>query len=136
MAVDSHVATTSKGMYWGGWVLSVLPAPLLIMSGVMKIMQPKDVVEGFTKMGWDKNTATIAIVLAVLELGSLLLYLIPKTAVLGAILLTGYLGGAVATHVRVGEYPQSLIPVALGVLAWLGLWLRDARLRELAPLRR
>ena len=84
-------------------------------------------------MGWPTS---VALVVAVLELGSLALYLIPQTAVLGAILLTGYLGGAVATHVRIGEYWQCWIPVAFGVLVWLGLFLRDARVRALIPLRR
>jgi DoxX-like protein len=132
MATDSKVGSTPKAMYWIGWVLSVLPAPLLVMSGVSKIMLSPDVVKGFGDMGW---TTDVAMVLAILELGSLVLYLIPKTAVLGAILLTGYLGGACATHVRIADYGHCWIPVALGVVLWLGLYLRDARLRALVPLR-
>jgi hypothetical protein len=68
-------------------------------------------------------------------LGGLVLYLIPQTAMLGAILLTGYLGGACATHVRIADYGHCWIPVALGVVLWLGLYLRDARIRALVPLR-
>jgi len=84
-------------------------------------------------MGWPTN---VALALAIAELGSLVLYLIPQTAVLGAILLTGYLGGACATHVRIADYGHFWIPVAIGVVFWLGLYLRDARIRELAPLRK
>lgn len=125
-------APRSKAMYWTGWVLSVLPAPLLIMSGISKITLSPEVVKGFGDMGW---TTDAALVLAALELGSLLLYLIPQTAVLGAILLTGYLGGAIATHVRIADYSHSWIPAAIGVVLWLGIFLREPRLRAILPLR-
>jgi hypothetical protein len=83
------------------------------------------------KFGWPES---ILLVLGVLELGSVLAYLIPRTAVLGAILMTGYLGGAIATHVRIGDpgWPTALI---LGIFVWAGLYLRDERLRALLPLR-
>lgn len=132
MSSEMQTATTSKPMFWAGWVLSVLPAPLLIMSGISKITLSPEVVKGFGDMGWTTDAATV---LAALELGSLLLYLIPQTAVLGAILLTGYLGGACATHVRIADYGHSWIPVALGVVLWLGLFLREPRLRAILPLR-
>jgi hypothetical protein len=132
MSTESQVAAVSKVAYWAGWVLSVLPALMLTMSGVMKFAAPPDAVEGFKHLGWDIN---LAVALAVIELGSTLLYLIPRTAVLGAILLTGYLGGAIATHVRIGENSAIVIPVLLGVMIWLGLYLRDVRLRALVPLR-
>jgi hypothetical protein len=119
----------SKAMMWGGRVVSTVPVLLLIMSAVMKFSNNEQVVEGFAD--WP---AGVALALGIVELGSTIVYLIPQTAVLGAILLTGYLGGATATHVRLGE--SVLIPVALGVLVWLGLWLRDSRLRALTPLRR
>lgn len=125
-------APRSKAMHWTGWVLSVLPAPLLIMSGISKITLSPEVVKGFGDMGW---TTDAALVLAALELGSLLLYLIPQTAVLGAILLTGYLGGAIATHVRIADYSHSWIPAAIGVVLWLGIFLREPRLRAILPLR-
>ena len=92
-------------------------------------MKPPDVVETFTKLGWNES---IALTLAIVELGCTLIYVIPRTAVLGAILLTGYLGGAVATHVRIGD--PFIAPIIIGVLVWGGLWLRDARLRALAPM--
>jgi hypothetical protein len=125
-------APQSKAMYWAGWVLSVLPAPLLVMSGISKITLSPEVVKGFGDMGW---TTDAALVLAALELGSLLLYLVPQTAVLGAILLTGYLGGAIATHVRIADYSHSWIPAAIGVVLWLGIFLREPRLRAILPLR-
>ena len=103
---------------------------MLLMSGVMKFLKPTEVVEGFAKLGWPDNLAQG---LGVVELVCTALYVIPRTSVLGAILLTGYLGGAIATHVRIGD--PFLVPVILGVVLWLGLYLRDARLRALIPLR-
>ena len=120
----------SKGMFWTGRVVSALPVLALIASGVMKLVKPPQVVETFANLGWDER---LALPLAIVELGCTLIYIIPRTAVLGAILLTGYLGGATATHVRIGD--QFIPPIILGVLVWVGLWLRDARLRALAPLR-
>jgi len=132
----SSVATAnpvSKKMLWAGYVVSTLPVLMLIMSGVMKVMLPPDAEKGFGELGWPMK---YAIALAVVELGSTLLYIIPQTAVLGAILLTGYLGGAIATHVRIGDVGSITIPVILGVLIWLGLFLRDDRVRDLIPLRK
>jgi hypothetical protein len=101
------------------------------MSAVMKFILPAEAAEGFEHLGWPVK---LALALGIVELSSTILYLIPQTAVLGAILLTGYLGGAVATHVRIPE--NFVSPVIIGVLVWLGLWLRDARLRGLIPLRK
>lgn len=132
MATDSHASSTPNWMYWVGWVLSVLPAPLLVMSAISKFTLPADVVSGFGELGWKTD---IAMALGIVELGSLVLYLVPQTAVLGAILLTGYLGGACATHVRIGDYSHCWVPVAMGVVLWLGLFLREARIRALVPWR-
>jgi hypothetical protein len=121
---------TPKALFWGGWVVTMLPVLMLVMSAIMKFAKPKEVVEGFAKLGYNEN---LALGLGILELTCTILYLIPQTAVLGAILLTGYLGGATATHVRVGD--PYYTPVILGVLVWLGLFLRDARFRALLPLR-
>jgi DoxX-like family len=132
MATDSQPAPASKAMFWTGWIVSILPVLMLVMSGAMKFLQPPDAVEGFAHLGWPLQ---LAVALGMIELGATLLYLVPQTAVLGAILLTGYLGGAIATHVRIGEHGQIVIPVVMGVLIWLGLYLRDARLRSLIPLR-
>lgn len=124
-------APNPRWMTWTGRVLSVLPMPLLIMSAVMKFTKPPEVIEGFGKLGWSPD---LAMGLGIVEVVATILYLIPQTAVLGAILLTGYLGGAIATHVRVGD-PYA-IPIVLGVVLWLGVFLREPRLRALLPLRR
>jgi len=131
MASDTKPAPASKALFWIGWVLTVLPVPLMVMSAVMKFVKPAEVVEGFTHRGWPES---LALALGILELTCTVLYVIPRTAVLGAILFTGYMGGAIATHVRIGEpfYMQAL----LGVVVWVGLYLRDARIQALLPLRR
>ncbi len=103
---------------------------MLLVSGVMKLVKPANLVTEFARLGYDDN---IAFALGIVEIACTVAYLIPQTSVLGAILLTGYLGGAVATHVRIGD--QFIPPIAFGVLVWLGLYLRDARLRALLPLR-
>lgn len=126
------MAPESKKMLWAGRVVSTLPVLMLLMSGVMKFVKPKEVIEGFAKLGWNES---YAFGLGILELTCVAIYLIPNTAVLGAILLTGYLGGAIATHVRLGDFNDIVAPVIAGILVWLGLFLRDARIRALIPLR-
>ena len=123
-----------KAKLWTGYILTGLVSLLLLLDGVMKLFKPVLVVEATTKLGYPENTIVpIGLVLVICTV----LYLLPITSVLGAILLTGYLGGAVATHVRVGEGAFPIVfPVILGVLIWGGLFLRDTRLRELLPLRR
>ena len=118
-------------MLWAGRIVSALPVLLLLFSAGMKLARPPAVQEGFKKFGYPEHLLGV---LAVLEIGSTIIYLIPKTAVLGAILLTGYLGGATATHVRIGD-PGFVMPVVCGILIWLGLLLREGRLRPLLPLR-
>lgn len=131
--MESNTQThVSNGRLWGGRIMSWLPALFLLIDGVMKLFKPAVVVEATVKLGYPENTILpIGIVLTVCTI----LYLIPRTAVLGAILLTGYLGGAVATHVRVGEglFPVSF-PIIFGVLLWGGLYLRNNRLRTLIPI--
>jgi hypothetical protein len=106
----------------------------MLFDGIFKLPKPAPVVDSFKKLGYDPD---IAIPIGVLALLCAILYAIPRTAVLGAILLTGYLGGAVATHVRVDDplFTHILFPVYFGVLAWVGLYLRDERLRALVPVR-
>jgi hypothetical protein len=130
MGSDTQPASGSKGMLWAGRVVSALPVLMLLLSGVTKLVKPDFVVDGFQKLGWPES---LALALGILELSCTVIYVIPRTSVLGAILLTGYLGGAVATHVRIGE--QFVGALVLGVLVWLGLFLRDYRLRALVPLR-
>ena len=110
--------------------MSVLPVLLLLFSATMKFMKPAAVVEGFTHLGLPER---LALPLGILELTCTVIYLIPRISVLGAILLTGYLGGAILAHLRIGEpvFTQAI----LGVLVWGGLFLREPRLRALIPLR-
>lgn len=119
---------------WAGYVISGLPSLFLLVDAIGKFVKPAPVVEGTLALGFPEN---VILPLGIILLISTVLYLIPQTSVLGAILLTGYLGGAVATHVRIGNplLTHTLFPVYLGVLIWLGLYLRDVRLRALVPLR-
>jgi len=120
----------SKHMLWVSYIMSTLPVLMLLFSGIMKLIKPPSVMEGFAHLGYDES---VALGLGVVELLATLLYIIPRTSVLGAILLTGYLGGATATHLRIGEPFQ--MAILLGVSVWGGLYLRDERLRLLIPLR-
>ena len=122
--------SVSKGARIAGWIISILPVLLLLFSATFKFLQPGDEFKkGLEQMGW---TADTMFKLGFVEIGCAVLYLIPRTAVIGAILLTGYLGGAVATHVRVGD-PSFVTAVILGIFIWLGLWLRDPRLKAVLP---
>jgi hypothetical protein len=113
------------------YLLSWLPAALMLVSGSMKLVRSPQVLEQMSShFGWP-GSVLFAVGLA--EMGCTVLYLVPRTSVLGAVLLTGYLGGAVATHVRIGE--PFFAPIAFGVVFWLGLWLREPRLKELLPWR-
>jgi hypothetical protein len=120
-------------MFWAGWVMSALPALFLLVDGVMKLVKPAIVVETTVQLGYPES---VILGLGLALLACTVLYLIPPTSVLGAILLTGYLGGAVAAHVRVedGLFPV-LFPIIIGALLWGGLLMRDGRLRDLIPLR-
>ena len=120
----------SKKLVWIGRILSALPVLLLLFSAVAKFMKPAPVIEGFQKLGYPNHTI---LPIGVTELLCTVLYVIPQTSVLGAILLTAYLGGATATHVRVGD--PFFGPIVMAMVAWLGLFLRDSRLRALLPLR-
>ena len=122
----------SKTMIWMGWLLSALPSLMLLFSGSMKLVKAEDVVKGFEHLGYPEH---LALTLGIVEVVCTFVYLIPRTAVLGAILLTGYLGGAIATHARILEM-QFLLPLFLGVLIWGGLFLRDPQVRALIPIRK
>jgi hypothetical protein len=106
----------------------------LIPDGVVKFIRPAPVLEAFAHVGWPVSLANT---LGILLLSCVALYAFPRTSILGAILLTGYLGGAVATHLRAGDplFSHVLFPTYLGALLWLGLYLREERLRVLVPLR-
>lgn len=134
MQQETQTAFVSKTSLWAGRIVSALPALFLLMDGIMKLFKPAIVVEATVKLGYSES---VIVPLAIVLTACTVLYVIPRTAVLGAILLTGYLGGAVATHVRMGEgaFPVSF-PIIMGVLLWGGLWLRDDRIRALIPLGR
>ena len=123
--------SVSKAARWTGYIMSLLPVLLLTFSGIMKLAHPPGLDEGFAHLGLPLRHA---LALGILELACVIVYLVPRTAVLGAILLTGYLGGATAIHVRVGD-PFFATPLT-GILIWGGLYLRDPRLRALIPFTR
>jgi hypothetical protein len=130
--------TTSAGVsnrrLWAGRIISALPVLFLLFDSIIHIVRISVVDQGFADLGY---AVTLARPLGIIELICLILYVIPRTSVLGAVLLTGYLGGAVATNVRVGAplFTHVLFPVYVGVLLWGGLYLRDSRLRAIFPLR-
>jgi hypothetical protein len=119
---------------WAGRIISGLATAFMLFDAVVHISRGPAVVEGFTKAGFSPS---ILVPLSIIELICIVLYVIPRTAVLGVILLTGYLGGAVATNVRMGMpmFSWVLAPVYIAVLLWAGLWLRDNRIRSLIPFR-
>lgn len=121
----------SRKALWVGWILSALPGLLLLFSASLKLTKAPTMVETFAHLGWSERSA---VPLGILELTCALLFLTPRTAVFGAILIAGYMGGAIATHARLGE--PVLLQAGVGVVVWLGLYLREPRLRELIPLRR
>ena len=133
MQSATQTVRVSKKRLWAGRIMSALPALFLLVDGAMKLVKPELVVKATVELGYAE---TVILPLGVVLLACTIIYLIPRTAVLGAILLTGYLGGAVATHVRAGHgLFEILFPVVLGALLWGGLVLRDDRLRTLIPLR-
>ena len=117
-------------LLWIGRVISGLLALLFTMSAVMKLMGGTEVQEGFVRMSLPES---LRIPLGILELSCVVVYAVPATSVIGAILLTGYIGGAIVTHLRIGE--PVVFQIALGILVWLGLYLRESRLKPLIPLR-
>ena len=123
--------TISKTALWTGRVMSALPVLLILLGSVMKLMKHPSVLEGFARAGVPER---LILPVGLIELICVVVYLIPRTSVLGAILMTGLLGGATITTLRVGD-PTFPMPVILGMLAWGGLYLRDVRLRALIPLR-
>jgi len=126
----TQTTPVSKKALWAGYIMTGLPVLLFLFSGIMKVIKPQPVVEEFTRSGMPER---ILVGLGILEITCTVLYAIPRTAVLGAILLTGYLGGAIVTHLRIGE--SVIAPFLIGVVVWGGIFLRDPRLRALIPLR-
>jgi hypothetical protein len=129
-ASASRPATSSNKAIWTGRVLSGLAAAFLLFDAGLKISGLPEAVQGTTELGYQ---ASVLLPLGILQLALLALYLIPRTAIIGAVLWTGYLGGAIATHVRVGNplFSHILFPVYVAIPLWGGLRLRDARVRNL-----
>jgi DoxX-like protein len=124
----------SKKMLWAGRIMSAVAVLFLLFDSVIKLMAIAPVVDSFTQLGYPVRLAPA---IGIVELVCIVAYVIPRTSILGAILLSGYLGGAVATHVRVGSPLLShvLFPLYVAALLWGGLYVRDDRLRALVPLR-
>ena len=116
----------SRKRLWTGRVISAIPALLLGSGGVNALMKSPVVLEGLARLGYPESVLPV---IGILELLCITLYVIPRTSILGALLLTAYFGGATASHVRIGD-PTFLAPIVVGVLVWAGLWLRNDRLRE------
>jgi hypothetical protein len=127
-AQTSPVSTTRL---WSGRILSGLAVLLFLFTGMFGLLKPAVTLQGFKHFGYPED-AMLRII--IVELACAIVYAIPRTSVLGAILMTGYLGGATATHVRIGE--PFFLPIVVGIVVWLGLFLRDERLRALIPWRR
>jgi hypothetical protein len=135
MEYGAQAAPISKGQLWTGRVLSGIAVLFMLFDTVIHAMKPPPVVQGFAQLGFPLSAA---IPLSIIEFIGIVLYLIPRTSVFGAILLTGYLGGAIAIQVRVGAplFSTVLAPVYVALFLWGGLYLRDERVRALIPLRR
>lgn len=122
----------SKALLWTGRVMSALPVLLITFGGVMKILKAPAVVQGTVQAGFPE---TLVRPVGIIEMLSVIVYLIPQTSVLGAILLTGTMGGAIAVDIRIGS-PAWIPALVCGMLAWGGLFFRDVRLRALIPFRK
>jgi hypothetical protein len=129
----STVAVSNRAL-WTGRIMSGLVIAFLLMDAIMKFVIPPAVVKGMADSGWPLH---FSVTLGIILMTCIIFYTIPRTSVLGAILLTGYLGGAVASNLRL-ELPlftHVLFPVYVGVLAWGGLFFRESKLRDLIPLK-
>lgn len=124
------MAVASSKIAWVGRVISVLASLVFLLSSFLKVKDGPEVLQGFAHLG---IPVSMMMPLAILEISCVVIYLIPATSVLGAILLTGYVGGTICTHWRAGD--PVYLQIVLGTLIWLGLYLRESRLKELIPLR-
>jgi hypothetical protein len=133
-AALTYAAHPSRGGLWAGRILIAVPVLFLLMDGVMKLFTPAPVTAAMEQLGWAPGASPG---IGILLLACLAFYVVPRTTLLGAVLLTGYLGGAVAAHVRVGNplFSHVLFPVYLGLMLWGAVYLRDARVRALFSLR-
>jgi hypothetical protein len=125
-------ARSNRWLLWAGRIVSIAPVLIVLMSSRWKLTANPWYVGEWGRIGW--KTPDLPFI-ASLQLGAILLYVIPQTSVLGAVILTGYLGGAIASYVRIGELYPPLVPLTTAMLAWLGIYLRDERVRALLPIR-
>jgi DoxX-like family len=132
MPLATQGARTSNAGLWTGRVISALVILFMLFDAIIKLLRLPAAVEGTVRLGYP---ASVVLPIGIVGLASVVLYAIPRTAVLGAILLTGYFGGATATQVRVQDI-WFIMPVFLGILVWAGLYLRDEALPALIPLRK
>jgi uncharacterized membrane protein (UPF0182 family) len=132
-SATQSLAPASKNKLWAGRIITGLVVLFMLFDGIAKLFKPAPVVQAFAQLGYPLS---LAVSVGVLLLICTVIYAIPRTAVLGAILLTGYLGGAVATQVRISApaFP-TVFPIIFGVLVWAGIFLREDRLRVLIPVR-
>jgi DoxX-like protein len=130
----AHTVSVPRWRLWTGWLLSFFPVAVLLSSAWVRATQHTYAVNEIVAAYGYPESAIVLIVIA--ECALVVLYLVPQTSVLAAIMMTGYLGGAVATHLRIGDPARAAIPLAVGILAWGGLYLRDSRIRQLVPFRR
>lgn len=130
-----HTAPASSTRLWAGRIIIALAVLFLLFDAVVKVMALEFAVQATVELGYPERVVSG---IGLLEVACLVLYVIPRTSILGAILLTGYLGGAVATHVRVGSplASHTLFPIYVALMLWGGLYLRDGRLRALVPVRK
>ena len=135
MTSVTHTTSVARRRLAVGSVLTAFVALFLTFDTVMKVLALAPAVQGTTELGYPAGTVRL---IGMIELACVGLYLVPRTSVLGALLLTGYLGGAIATHVRVGSplFTHTLFPIYVALMLWGGLYLRESRLRDLVPLRR
>jgi DoxX-like family len=130
----SRTDSTPRWMLWTGWLLCALPVLVLLSSAWVRATHHASAVAEIVAGYGFPESAIVPIIIA--ECALVVVYLVPQTSVLAAILMTGYLGGAMAAHLRVGDTARAAIPLVAAILAWGGLYLRDSRVRQLVPLGR
>jgi hypothetical protein len=135
MEMGAQTAGTSKGQLWTGRILSGVAVAFMLFDAFIHLVKPPAVVAGFTALGFP---VSVAVPLGIIELVCVILYVIPRMSVLGAIFLTGYLGGAIASQVRIGSplFSTTLFPIYVALFVWGGLYFRDPRVRALIPIAR
>ncbi len=133
MQAGIQAAPTSKTLLWTARILSILAVLFMLFDSVGHLLKPAPVVQAFVQLGFPLR---LSVCLGIIQLICIILYVIPRTAILGAVLLTGYLGGAVAIHMRVGNPVfECTFPIIIGILFWAGLLLRDPQLRAVFPIK-